>query len=59
MKNQPGTMKTIQTDLGRAGISKNVTDRQNLPIIYRYLMVWYCSVQNGFQYEADWDCSER
>jgi len=22
------------------------------------IMVWYCSVQNGFQYEADWDCSE-
>ena len=23
------------------------------------IMVWYCSVQNGFQYEADWDCSDR
>ena len=22
-------------------------------------MVWYCSVRNGFQYEADWDCSDR
>merc|ERR1711971_808709 len=21
------------------------------------IMVWYCSVQNGFQYEVDWDCS--
>ena len=31
--------KTIQTDLGRAGISKNVTDRQNLPIIYRFHLV--------------------
>ena len=23
------------------------------------IMVWYCSVQNGFQYEVDWDCSGR
>jgi len=21
------------------------------------IMVWYCSVQNGFLYQADWDCS--
>ena len=26
MKNQPGTKKNMKTDLGRAGISKNVTD---------------------------------
>jgi len=24
--------------------------------IHKYIMVWYCSVRNGFQYEADWDC---
>ena len=23
------------------------------------IMVWYCSVQNGFQYEVDWDGSDR
>lgn len=21
------------------------------------MMVWYCSVQDGLQYEASWDCS--
>ena len=21
------------------------------------IMVWYCSVQDGLQYEASWDCS--
>ena len=21
------------------------------------IMVWYCSVQEGLQYEASWDCS--
>ena len=39
MENQPWTMKNHENRPGRAGINKNVTnrqtDRQNLPIIYR------------------------
>ena len=35
MKIQPSTMKTMKTDLGRAGISKNVTDKQTEPSYYK------------------------
>jgi len=34
-------------------LAEGVVDQDLLGI-----MVWYCSVQNGFQYEADWDCSD-
>ena len=37
MKNQPGTMKNHENYLGWEGINKNVTNRQNLPIVYRSL----------------------
>ena len=43
MKNQPSLNKNVTNagsqlawEGGRAGINKNVTDKQNLPIIYRY-----------------------
>ena len=47
MKNQPWTIKTTKTDPGRAGISKNITDRTFLVYIDHYhhlvwsIIVWY------------------
>ena len=35
-------------------LAEGVTEQNLLGI-----MVWYCSVQDGFQYEVDWDCSGR
>ena len=34
--------KTMKTDMGRAGISKNVTNKQNIPFIYRYFIFVIC-----------------